>query len=243
LQIAAMQRELDDWFERHRRGRGCRIFIYPEADRVWFLVRHASPWRREGSIENGKPTCVLYRPEKHDVLVYEQTIGELRMNAEVKGEKKLYRECFGRHLFGSADFFGGSGKYTLEPLRADGEKALACGEVPEIESIKLCEIHYYWPGETPETEIRKSEDVFKVLRARGACMPERPQIVQAVFEIKFHGSRTPRKATVRTHNSSLSRDDDGVFIEKWLAARGFVLDQCADSASRANKALEVLVGH
>ena len=51
--------------------------------------------RREGSLDGGQASSVFYRPEKYDVLVYEPTIGEIRMHACGKGEKDLFRRQFG----------------------------------------------------------------------------------------------------------------------------------------------------
>jgi hypothetical protein len=242
-QLRAIESDLDDWFEKHKRGRGARVFVYPREDCVWFLVRHGEPWRREGSIENDESTSVLYRPERFDVMVYEQTIGELRIHANSKGEKTLYHERLGYHLFGDKVFFGDSGKYTLEPLRADGEASLRCDDVPGMEWIKLKEIHYYWPGAEPETEIRKAEDVFAALKARKGTMPARPKIIRAGFEVKFKDSKTPRRATIRVPNNALyRRDDDSAFIDQWLSARGFTLSQSATDAAEAEEVEAILVG-
>ena len=48
------------------------------------------------------------------------------MHACNKGEKDTYRREFGRHLFGNADFFPGTAKYTLEPLRTAGRASIVC---------------------------------------------------------------------------------------------------------------------
>jgi len=114
---------------------------------------------------------VFYRPEKHDVLVYEPSIGELRINAASKWEKDLYRRKFGLHLFGGEDFFSGTGEYTLEPLRTDGPAALVCTDVDGMEWIKLKEIHFFWGGSENEIEIRKASDVFAAFEARGRTLP------------------------------------------------------------------------
>ncbi|HMQ28909.1 MAG TPA: TPM domain-containing protein, partial [Acidimicrobiales bacterium] len=47
----ALERELDDWFEERRRGRGTRVFAYQRDDAVWFLVRHGEPYKREESLD------------------------------------------------------------------------------------------------------------------------------------------------------------------------------------------------
>jgi len=241
--LRVLASELDDWFEQHKRGRGSRVFAYPREDSVWFLVRHGEPLRREASIEKGEPSSVVYRPEGLDVLVYEQTIGELRMNIDLMGLKECYRKAFGRHLLGNADFFSDSGKYTLEALRTDGEESLRCNDIEGMESVRLTEIDYYWPGNPSETVTHKSEDLFAGLRNRNAQMPERPQIIKAGFEVKFNHSKRSRKITVRSKRVNYRRDDDSVLIERWLSLRGFVKKQEAEHAPALEEVEEVLVSH
>ena len=53
------------------------------------------------------------------------------------GEKRLYCQKFGLRLFGDANCFPGTRKYTLEPLRELEVDALACGDIEGIESITL----------------------------------------------------------------------------------------------------------
>lgn len=37
--------------EAMKRGRTCKLFVFPRPDGVWFLVRRGDPFKREGSIE------------------------------------------------------------------------------------------------------------------------------------------------------------------------------------------------
>ena len=94
---ASMKADLDDYFEKKKRGRNTKVFAYVRPDGVWFLVRHGDPFKREGAIgERGESVGVYYWPEKFDVLALDPTEGELRINARNKGEKKAYRTIFGR---------------------------------------------------------------------------------------------------------------------------------------------------
>jgi hypothetical protein len=56
--IQALEHELDEWFLEHKRGRGTRVFVYAKEDSCWFLVRHGDPFKREGSLDEGKPSSV-----------------------------------------------------------------------------------------------------------------------------------------------------------------------------------------
>lgn len=221
--IRALEQELDDWFVEKKRGRGARVFVYPKDDGCWFLVRHGDPFKREGSLDDGKPGSVYYRPEKFDVLVYDPRIGEIRMNARSKGEKNLYRRAFGRHLFGREEFFPGTAKYTLEPLRVDGPSSLVCVDVEGMEWVRLVEVQFYWGGRQNEIEVRKADDVFAAYEARKARMPRRARIVRARFRVKFTDAKAPRTLTICPSNiAKYQRDADSMLIEQWLLNRGFI---------------------
>lgn len=227
--LQALQQSLDEWFLEKRRGAGSRVFAYPKEDGVWFLVRHGEPFKREESLDGAEASSVCYRPLKYDVLVYHPQIGELSVNARSKGEKELYRTQFGRFLLGSKNFFPGTAKYTLEPLREFGADSLSCFDVEGIEWIRLKEIHYFWGGGFKEIEIRKADDLFAALEARGGSVPESAHIIRAVFQVKFEDSKTPRSVTIRPSNiAQYTRDGDAAHLEDWLAKRGFILSQASE---------------
>ncbi len=227
--LADLEHDLDDWFEEKRRGRGCRVFVFPKEEEVWFLVRHGMPMKREGSIDKGEPSSVYYRPQKHDIVVYDAALDEIRVNAGTKGEKNLYVEQFGLHVFGRPDYFPGTKKYTLEPLVRDGEAALICSDIDGIEWIKLKEIAYFWGGPEKEKEIRQATDIFASLKRRDRKMPSAPPI-KAGFQVKFKDSRTPRSISIRPPNiAEYTRDSDATIIETWLARRGFMVGTVVES--------------
>ncbi len=223
--LTALGHDLDGWFEKKKRGRGSRVFVYPKGESVWFLVRHGDPFRHEGSLDGGQTSSVFYRPEKHDVPVYEPSLGELRMNACNQGEKEIYRREFGRNLFGDQDFFPGTGKYTLEPLRRDGAASVVCTDIDGMDWVQLKEVQYLWGGAEQEIEIRKANDIFAALEANGRRMPYRARIIGASFQVKFTDARNLRTVTIRPSNiAQYTRDNDADVdvVEDWLTKRGFV---------------------
>ena len=209
--------------EAMKRGRTCKLFVFPRPDGVWFLVRRGDPFKREGSIEKTGMTSVYYRPEKYDVLKYDQGLGELSVNAE--GNKKLvalYRELFGELLFGDPKRFPNTAKYTLAPLQDDGADALICSDVEGIDTITLKEVQILWGGPQGEIEIRRAKDLFEALKGRKKELPK-GRLVKASFLVKFTDAKTPRTVTIRPQNiASYTRDSDASVVEAWLTARGFV---------------------
>jgi hypothetical protein len=228
-ELDALARSLDDWFESRLRGRGTRVIMCDRCDGVWFLVRHGEPFKREESIEGLEASSVCYRPLKYDVLVYQPALGELRVNARSKGEKELYRLTFGKHLFGHEDFFPGTEKYTLAPLREDGAAALRCADVAGIDWVKLSEVQFFYGGHLAEILIRKSDNVFASLQARGQEFPGGGRILRATFRIKFTDCKVSRSVVIRPSNiAQYMRDDDSELVEAWLAARGFIIHSGMD---------------
>lgn len=230
-QLSEIASELDDWFEEKKRGRGSRIIMCEKDDGVWFLVRHGDPYKREESIEEAATSSVTFRPLKPDVLVYSPQIGELRINARSKGEKELYRTTFGKHLFGDEHIFPGTEKYTLDPLRELGEDSLGLGDIDGIEWIKLREVQFYFAGNPWEVVTRKSDDVFAMFKLRNSEFPQSGRIIRAAFQVKFMDAKKPRSVVIRPSNvAQYVRDDDSVLVEKWLEARGFIMDRELDES-------------
>jgi hypothetical protein len=73
----------------------------------------------------------------------------------------LYREKFGKHVFGDPEKFVYSQKYTLAPLKTDGAASLLCRDVGGIEWVRLTELEYAWPCAFDYTERHKANDVLE----------------------------------------------------------------------------------
>ncbi len=239
----AMETYMDAWFERKKRGRGCRLFVYPREGECWFMVRHGEPCRREGSLNNGQPDSVFYRPQQHDVLVYDIAQGEIRIHAGTKGERELYLRCFGRFLFGNENVFPGEGKYTLEPLIQYGVAALRnAGIEDSIEWVRLKELEIRWGdstrGEIVETEIRKASDLFAAFDVRQFRLQASHVLKRAVFHVKFRGVRTSRSVTLEpTNKAKYERHEDSSAIVKWLQLRNFIVEETDEDATTGNMAV------
>ncbi len=223
--MRALERSLGNWFGEKKKSDVVRVLMYAKPDEVWFLVRHGDTYRREGAVKDGQSSSVFYRPEKHDVVVYNPVVGELRVNAVTKGEKDLYRRMFGLHLFGDEEHFPASlRKYTLEPLQVHGKAALVCADVEGIDSIHLTEVTYFWGGAYNEMETRRASDIFAALEARERELLNSVRISGAKFRVKFSDSKTPRSVNVRPPNvATFTRDDDGKHVEEWLRMREFLV--------------------
>ena len=220
--LTAMEQALDDYFDKKKRGRHSKVFVFPKEDGTWFLVRHGEPMDRRGVIKDGESDAVFFRPEKYDVVVYDPVLDELRVNARSKGEKALYRKQIGLHLFEDEAYFTEAPRYTLDPLLEDGADSLVCADVPGLEYVLLKEVHYYRGGAQKEIEIRKAKDLFAAYAERDRPLPS-GRMMKASFEVRFSEAKASRTLAIRLpRTAQYTRDDDSACLDSWLIRRGFV---------------------
>lgn len=223
--LPSLERYLDEVFASRRRGKGTRVLAYPHGeDDCLFMVRHGDPRRREGALEGVQETSVFYRPLRFDVVGYDAATGTLRVYASTKWETSLYRNGFGRFLFGALDFFPSTSRYTLEPLRSGEPACLACADAPPIKLITLTELQLLWGGVRDFHQVFRATNVFYELRERGIDFGT-ALIKQATFTVKLFGVEQARKVTIIPPNiARYSHEDESQLINHWLALRGFIND-------------------
>ncbi|MCZ2328924.1 hypothetical protein [Bartonella sp. F02] len=228
--IRTLEKSMDAWFYEKKRGTGCRIITGKAEDenKTYFLIRHGMPLKREGKIESGKSQTILYRPEFHDVIVYDCVHNELAVfnKSGAKKERMMYLDLFSQHLFGQKKYFPNKEKYTLQPLIDKGENALACIDIDGIETIKLIEIQLQFRGRYNDKNTLRSSDIFASLSDKGKSFPTFGELVSASFSVKFDNAKRPRTVKVRPPNvASFDRKEDSHLIETWLRKCGFVNKQ------------------
>lgn len=221
-QTLEIQATFDDWFGKKHKGRGTRFLIFRRGRRIWILVRHGLPMRREGKHQDsGETATELYRPQQHDVLVYDEDTGEIGVHTSTKGETELYLHTLGFILFNDPGHFGKDPKYSFDPLLDAGPAALECGDIVGMEHVTLVEVQKYW-GAFAERETRKADDLFAAFGDRWSDRLHGGKITSAAFKVRFANSSKERSVTIRLPNiARYDRDDDSDLIERWLAARGF----------------------
>ncbi len=223
--LNALSDSLDRWVARNHRGhRTTRVELYPLDGEFWFLVRHGDVFTRTPKVEAQKTEILHFRPERDDVIVYSPEHEEIRINARTKGERELYREQFGLHLHGSADYFSRRETYTLEPLRADGPQALRAAELSGLTQIILREIEIAFDNGNHEVITTAADDLFdRSLQPRQPDpIPRDGRLARALFEVQFTGGVAPRAVEVRPPNIlKLGRGCDAQLVQRWLSSRGF----------------------
>lgn len=239
--LQQIEAEFDDWFDEHRRGRGCRVFVFRHAPMAWILVRHGQPMRREASQgDDGTVGTEFFRPQRHDVLIYDERSGDIGVHASTKGERNLYLRTLGRLLFNDENHFPPAGRFTLDPLMVHGSASLHSDDIDGIRGIRLVEYRHYLGGAYKEVETRKAEDIFGALALRGQTALKGGRLVSATFKVAFDDSEKERSVTIRPPGvARFERNDDSGLIENWLRERGFILrGQGVDDDETATAVLE-----
>ena len=224
--LARLTAALNAGFVKKRRGENAKVTIRDGNGPTCFLVRHGEQFARQAAIQHGESTSVFFRPEMHDLLIYNAMSGELRMTTKAKWQQALYLETFGDLLFGNKDFFGNSPRFNFDPLRELGAKALSHAEFPEIEWIALREIQLYRPGGSRgQWEIRKADNLFESLEAVDETLPD-GEIKKVTFRIKLKNSPRPRLLKIGSDNKEeVKNDQDRALFDNWLKARGFIAEE------------------
>lgn len=224
--LKSMESALTEWFSRRHCGETVTILPFERDGSLWFLIRRGEPIKRQGAVLDGKSSSVVYRPEKHDVLVYTPALAELRISPVTKKERELYLRVFGKHLFENDQFFSERGKYTLEPLRRDGEDSLVCSDIEGLDDIVLQEVRIRWGQQHKEFETRRAEDLFAAYKAREMELPKYAPLILAKFKVTFANTKKTRVLVICPPNRiNIKRHDDSTLLDAWMAKRGFILNQ------------------
>lgn len=222
-QAAALEERLNRFYVAWHHGKGAKVSSYKRGGEWCFLVRHGARLERLGAMEDGVETSVLFRRLRHDVLLYKVNRGQMGVYCCAEKERGLLLRVFGSCLFGRADFFPGTSKYTLWPLLKYGRDCLACSDVPGIERVSLTglELRSKVKG---ERELREGPDVFGLIERKEMRWPvDLREITRATFTVKFWRAKKPRRVSIVPSNKVVyGRDGDAALLEPWMEARGFV---------------------
>lgn len=220
-----MASRLDDWFDRKKRGRGCRIYCYENSGIFRFLVLHGEPFARVPVFSEDDGSAIHFRPAKYDVLTYNPATGEIGVNTQLKGLRQEYLNVFGEYLFGDEEHFPDSLKYTLEPIARNGAASVETGTFCEyFDSIRLVELHVALGGMFNAVDVYKADDVIADCASRHRAIPA-TGLFKAKFSVKFAGEKRPRLITIQPpRTAKMTRESDSLVLENWLIQRGFILD-------------------
>lgn len=222
--LTALAAQLDEWFEKNKRGACRSIDRVVSGDEVRFLISHGLPCQRERNLKGHDSLLLCIRPERSDLVVYSSVYDELRVRATTIAETRLYVAAFGKHLFGSKTHFALKPKYSLAPLRLRGREALNCRSIENLESIRLREIQWVEGGAFEHMEIHRAPDLFTVFDLWHRAIPQEPKLIKAAFEVKLTGVETPRIVEIKPPSgASFGCGEEAEPIEQWMREQRFIV--------------------
>lgn len=237
VKLTELEATLGEWNFAAKRGRQVRVWMYRRPDEYWFLVRHGLSSRRQEVISPTGSETLILRPGEYDVVVYNCTRGELRIHGCNPTEVEMLRRKFAEHLFNDPEFFPGGEKFTLAPLVNDGRACLVCTDVPELAEVTCVAVQFFKGGKKWLRNTYETPNVFDAIDDGEFSLPAADRIVRATFRIRFKDSRKQRTVTIAGSNQlKVVRDGDTVLLERWLAARGFVLEPVRDEVEEGTLA-------
>jgi len=235
--MTELEAGLGEWNFKAKRGRHVRVWMYRRAHEYWFLLRHGLSSRRQEVISATGSETLILRPGEYDVVVYNSTSGVLRIHGCNPTEVEMLRRMFGEHLFNDPEFFPGSARFTLAPLVTEGRACLVCTDVPELANVTCVAVQFFKGGKKWLRHTFEAPDIFDAIDDGDFSLPSADRIVRATFLIRFKDSRKQRTMSIAGSNRlKVVRDGDTVLLERWLAARGFVMETVHDEVEEGTLA-------
>jgi len=227
--LKCFERDMDDWYDSHKKGRGTRVSLIEKDGAVWFIIRHGETFKRESALDKGQPTLVFYRPEAYDLLIYYHKQGELAIYNSGNGmrERRAYCTYLGNGLFDNPSFFERTDakKYTLEPLRQRGRASLDCADVDGLQSARLTFLRYRFDGDNNHSVTHMANDVFTGLENIGEVIPEGAELVCMGVKLT-PSSELGGERNVKLYAPNVSVYDherDAELAHRFLAEKGFII--------------------
>ncbi len=229
--VARLQGIFGEGFARRRRSSHCRIHVYSEGECVCFLVSHGRPVRSDEALEEPaslgegplllRESWVAYRPQKHDLVVYDNRVARLKVNASDAATIRLYCEGFGEVLFGDRGWFVPGTVVSLGPLVELGRDALR--PVPGIRSVELAAVMVRLDDDLHTTLSVGARDVFAVLQRYSPVELTDGRLTWAKLKIRYACGGRARKVEIRPPNQvEYDRRKHDLVTREFLEERGFL---------------------
>jgi hypothetical protein len=241
-QITAIEKAMDRWFIKNRRGTGTEINSFLRNGSRWFVIRRGDAFRRESLINQktreSEPSFGY--KELHDIVIYDPETNELLIHAAGIKVKREYARVFGQVLFGDADFFTPGDSYTLDNLLEQKVEALNYGGIPGLHGARLTRIEYPVDNDQNEVVAHSSDDLFASFAERentiapaGVIWDSIKQLTQATIKLEVGevdgvliGERSVRICP--PNRVLFKRDNASPLIVRFLRQNDYVIERKGD---------------
>ncbi len=231
-ELRALETRLGHQFDVRARSAHCRISMGRDGGRLIFTIAHGALVRSDEALD-GDPMVVRdsavpvylservlrYRPQRRDVVVYDATVGRLRIRAGDAHTLHAYRRGFGELLRRDPEWFGNGAIVSLEPLIRLGQSVEA--PTPGLREVRVVGLILHHTVGAEGTVALDSEDIWPYLRTRLVGGFDDVELLEASFRIVPVGSDRSVIVRVRAPNRvEYGRMPDELF-RPYLEARGF----------------------
>lgn len=196
----AMAASLKKDFLNRKRGGGTRVYPFAEQHGFRLMIRRGDTLRSQAVIDEDEETRrLILRPELYDVVRYDVRHGDLLVNARAQADIRSYCRFIGRHVFANDFLFDGiepPPRYTLEPIRSEGQAILTRGEFDVIEEVRLDTLDLEHPAFDNGGIRIGPPDVFALLPLVGGRIDPSAVLTRAKFVFKIAGEKRMRAVTI-----------------------------------------------
>ena len=237
-------RQIEQGINLHNRGRrrggGAAVWMYEFGNEVAFLIRCGGSLRRDEVMVNDQCRLDIRRPVGYDLVVYNQTSGELRIRAELIGERRFYCRLFSEQLFADPEFFEHCETFKLDAIYELGEEVQSAAMVPGIQRITLLEIQEVLLGERTLHVTLKSEAIFEAFREHSRRLSPAGRLLSAKFRVELQDIGEVTVTICSGNKIRFSRQVGAAAIDQWLTHHGIRVTQ---HAALSNQATSTLASH
>lgn len=215
-------------FRARKRGNGTRLHVFREAHGFRLMIRRGDTLRSQAVIdEDAETRRLILRPELYDVVRYDQRHSDLLINARGQADTRAFCRLIGRHIFKNDflfDAFDPPARYTLEPIREEGQAILTCAEFDQLEYVQLSVLDVEHPS-LDHVRVRLGpDDVFTALQLVGGEIDPTALLQRAKFSFKIFGEKRVRPVFIIPPIGAIYEHDDvAEVIEEFIERRGLLL--------------------
>jgi hypothetical protein len=180
------------------------VRYYQEDQRTNLIVYHERRTKAElvfrGSRGRPRVAPTIFRPAQQDFISYDQTRGQVEIEARSDKEETALRRTFAATCFGAADFFDGADSAKRLKLGRIAEKNFDMS-VDEGDTAKLVELHFKLKQKHGPRFVVASKDVLETLDLNGIRDALPGDLIQkAVFNITFSGEKRGKRVELSGSN-------------------------------------------
>lgn len=218
-----LQSKLSEWFQGRQRSGFCEIDIIEDHDEVQLHIIHGQTRRSRGIIKNGERRQWHFRPDQHDLAVYNRQTRRLCLQARYPSEIEQYRRLVGQIFFDDEEHFQCEEIFSVAPIQSFSPLVLSPEGISQLRRVQLREIHGCASG-TSRKDIKRDEDLTGFLcEEQGRRFLATHDILKLKLALFTEVRSRAFLVTLNPPNkSSFNRQLAGPIIMDFLIQRGFL---------------------